>query len=71
MTAIDPLQAKINRQLGLSDETFLKYNPEPQHGQTPRAGTLAVLSSSKIDPLQQAINRQLGLSDEVFLKYNP
>lgn len=69
MTYIDPIQAEINRRLGISSETFLKYSPAPQN-KTPassRTGTLAALVG--LDPVQQAVNRQLGISDETFLKY--
>jgi hypothetical protein len=69
MKHISPIQAEINRRLGISSETFLKYSTEPESKKqtTPSRGTLTALAL--LDPVKQAINRQLGVSDEVFLKY--
>jgi hypothetical protein len=61
MTGIDPIQAKINRQLGISDETFLRYNATPQ-GKTlasPRVGP---------DPVQLAIHYQTGIGPTIPLR---
>lgn len=70
MSYIDPLQADINRLLGISPETFLQYNPAPRSTRpaSPRPRTLAALVG--LDPVQQEVNRQLGVSPEMFAQYN-
>jgi len=52
---IDELQAKTNRQFGISDEQFLKYNAAPE---------------STGDEIQDRMNRQCGVTPELWAKAN-
>jgi hypothetical protein len=52
------LQRSINRQLGISEAVFLKYNPAPDRDPRP-------------DRVQAEINRQCGVSEELFARYYP
>lgn len=54
---IDALQDSINKQVNVSTEMFLKYNPS---GRRP----------AEIGEIQTSINEQLGVSDALFLKHS-
>jgi Mu-like prophage I protein len=56
VSQLDETQRQINRQVGLSDELFLKYHP--------------VTELREKDEVQKHTNRQCGVSDELFAKYN-
>ena len=54
---LDEIQRQINKQCGISDETFLKFTPQLRK------------EAETQDDLQKRINRQCGVSDELFAKY--
>ena len=51
---ISPEQARVNAQLGLSDEQFVTYAHE---------------APSRLDPVQAEVNKALGLRESDYLKY--
>jgi len=55
---IDPLQRKINKLMGISDENFQKYSPKTQ------------APGYEENDVQRKINKLMGISDEDFQKYS-
>ncbi len=56
---IDPLQRKINKMMGISDEQFLQYSCKDYDFKSPL-----------ISDTQREINKMMGISDEQFLQYS-
>lgn len=65
---IDDTQKRINRQLGVTDEVFLKYCGGRSVETTPY-GVPEVKLKAAIDDLQRTMNESIGVSEEMFLKY--
>lgn len=57
----DNNQREINKLLGVSDEVWAKYKPDPGE-------PVAAICT---DEMQKEINRLVGLDDETWCKYNP
>jgi predicted transcriptional regulator len=66
---MEKIQEEINRLMGVSEETWEKYNP----GNSKNLQIISLKNDGLRDgaALQKFINELMGISEETWQKYNP